>query len=43
MPLKYAEYAGKNRFSKYLNDYRGGRLKFTYSWGKDEDFPISAK
>ena len=21
MPLKYAEYAGKNRFSKYLNDY----------------------
>jgi len=22
--------------------YRGGRLKFTYSWGKDEDFPISA-
>ena len=21
MPLKYAEYAGKNRFSKYFNDY----------------------
>ena len=23
--------------------YGGGRFKFTYSWGKDEDFPISAK
>ena len=24
-------------------DYGGGRFKFTYSWGKDEDFPIFAK
>ena len=23
--------------------YGGGRLKFTYIWGKDEDFPIFAK
>ena len=28
---------------KMIIYYRGGRLKFTYSWGKDEDFPISAK
>ena len=27
----------------FSQHYGGGRFKFTYSWGKDEDFPIFAK